>query len=136
MAAARHQTHHRLDPSTRVDPIRTERTWQASAANLIAPSRVLTGAVPRDQSSRPAAQRPNPLNVAEALVRVAAAPAIAFADGIDRRFAYAADGENPQRPAVIPARADFAPSPQEGRSGAGPLWSRQLEAQLEPPEGY
>jgi len=46
MAVARRQTHHWLDPSSRVGWIRTERTWQASAANVIAASRVLTGAVP------------------------------------------------------------------------------------------
>jgi hypothetical protein len=68
MAVARRQTHHWLDPSSRVGWIRTERTWQASAANVLATSRVLTGAVPRDQSSGPAAQRPNPLNVANAVV--------------------------------------------------------------------
>jgi len=69
MAVARRQTHHWLDPSSRVGWIRTERTWQASAANVLATSRVLTGAVPRDQSSGPAAHRPNPLNVAKAQAR-------------------------------------------------------------------
>jgi hypothetical protein len=69
MAVARRQTHHWLDPSSRVGSIRTERTWQASAANVIAASRVLTGAVPRDQSSGPDAQRPNPLNVAKGMAR-------------------------------------------------------------------
>jgi hypothetical protein len=74
MAVARRQTHHWLDPSSRVGWIRTERTWQASAANVIAASRVLTGAVPRDQSSGPAAQRPNPLNVANSIAEEAWTP--------------------------------------------------------------
>jgi len=74
MAVARRQTHHWLDPTSRVGGIRTERTGQAKAANVIAASRVLTGAVPRDQSSGPAAQPPNPLNVAKAIAGRTPAP--------------------------------------------------------------
>jgi hypothetical protein len=36
MAVTPRQTHHRLDPSSRVSWIRTEHTWQASAASVIA----------------------------------------------------------------------------------------------------
>ena len=45
MAVARPQTHDWLDLRSSVGWIRTERTWQASAAGVIAALRVVTGAV-------------------------------------------------------------------------------------------